>query len=75
MSAIKQIVGDRVKTLRIAKKWTQAVLAKRSGFDESYIDVLERGQANPSLSTIVALADALDVEPHELLRDSESNVD
>ncbi len=75
MNPLKQVIGDHVKRLRIAKGWSQSDLARRSGFDESYIGVVERGQANPSLSTLDAVAEALGVEAYQLLRYAESNVD
>ncbi len=47
---------------------TQREIAERSDFDRSYIADLERGQAHPSLGTILRLAKALKLTPAELLQ-------
>jgi transcriptional regulator with XRE-family HTH domain len=47
---------------------SQRDVAERSHFDRSYIADLELGNANPSLGTILRLADALDLTPAELMR-------
>lgn len=47
---------------------TQREIAELSDFDRSYIADLERGQAHPSLGTILRLAEALKLTPAELLQ-------
>lgn len=47
---------------------TQQVLAKRAGLSFSMVSKLESGeQKNPSFSTLKKLADALEIEPSDLL--------
>ena len=56
--------------LRTERHMTQAQLAKKSGVHEMAISRLERGErslANLRLSTALALADALQVDPHLFL--------
>lgn len=56
--------------LRHEKKMTQAQLAAASGVNVFAISKLERGErplANLRLSTALALADALQVDPHLFL--------
>lgn len=56
--------------LRKERKLTQAQLAARSGMHVQALAKLERGErplANLRLSTALALADALEVDPHRFL--------
>lgn len=62
----------KLALLRKEKKLTQAQLAEKSGVHLKAIAKLERGErplANARLSTALALADALQVDPHQLLDD------
>lgn len=62
----KKLVGERVKTLRVANALTQEVLAERCGIFRTYLSRIESGSANPTLVVLVALAGALEVPPSEL---------
>ena len=56
--------------LRIEKHMTQSQLSAASGVHEMAISRLERGErplSNLRLSTALALADALEVDPHIFL--------
>jgi len=49
-------------------KWmTQEQLARRAGLHRTEIGLLEKGQREPRLTTILKLLDALDAEPNHLL--------
>ncbi|MGE3349482.1 MAG: helix-turn-helix domain-containing protein [Ramlibacter sp.] len=67
--SIHQRFGERVKDLRIALPESQEAFADRCGIARSYISRVERGRANPSLTAIQVLADALHVQPVELFMD------
>jgi transcriptional regulator with XRE-family HTH domain len=59
--------------LRIARRRAglrQQDLTDRIGTNQSGISLWERGQVLPRTSSIVRLADALDVEPSDLLRET-----
>lgn len=47
---------------RLERRLTQKQLAAMSGIDQAEISRIERGQANPTTSTLGALARALDVD-------------
>lgn len=64
--ALKQM-GIRLKGLRTAKEMSQAALAKRAGLTREYVNKLEAGKQDPSLTTISALAKALGVPVTALL--------
>lgn len=56
----------KVQTLREAKNLTQSELAKKSGLSLRTVQRMEAGNT-PRGFTLKALADALDVEPHDLI--------
>ena len=60
-------MGKTLKRLRIAKKFSQAVLAERAGLSREYVNKIEAGRYDPPLSTINALAKALGLKPARLL--------
>lgn len=61
------ILGANVRALRLKQKLTQEQLADRCDLHRTYIGAIERGDRNVSLKNIVILAQALNVEPFELL--------
>jgi transcriptional regulator with XRE-family HTH domain len=63
-------IGDRLRTLRKRELLTQEQLAERSGIAVSTVIRIERNQVEPQGATIRKLAEALDVEPHELVREA-----
>jgi transcriptional regulator with XRE-family HTH domain len=63
--------GHRLRQLRVERALTLRVLAERSGVSYDTINKLELGQRPARLSTIRKLADALGVEPKELMKGEE----
>ncbi len=59
--------GVQIRALRTAQEWSQAELAAEVGLDRKYISDIETGQANPTLTTLLAFASAFDIELSELL--------
>jgi transcriptional regulator with XRE-family HTH domain len=62
-------IGDRLRDLRKRALLTQEQLAERSGVAISTIIRIERNQVEPQGRTIRKLAEALKVEPHELVKE------
>jgi transcriptional regulator with XRE-family HTH domain len=54
--------GDRVRHHRKHLGISQEKLGELSGLHRTYIGHVERGEVNPTLSSIVRLADALEVD-------------
>ena len=52
---------------RVENRLSQEGLAKRAQLHRTEISLLERGDRDPRLSTVVRIARALDVEPAVLL--------
>lgn len=62
------LFGQRVAYLRKQIGWSQEKLALESGLARSYLGGVERGQRNIALVNICRLAQALSVDPSELMR-------
>lgn len=60
--------GRRVRVLRVARDMSQECLADAAGMHRTYVSGLELGRRNVGLDNILALADALDVDPCDLFR-------
>ena len=62
-----ETVGERVRSLRVARGLTQDDLARRAGFTNTYISKIERGAAALPASTVMRLGNALQVSEKRLL--------
>ena len=60
--------GLRVKELRLLKGFSQEQLAWETGLEFSQINRIENGVINTSISNIFIIAEALKIEPMELLQ-------
>jgi transcriptional regulator with XRE-family HTH domain len=65
---LEAIFGKILKTLRIKQDLTQDKLAEISTLERTFISMMERGNSQPSLTTIFELAKALKMKPSELVR-------
>jgi transcriptional regulator with XRE-family HTH domain len=63
LRAFGQALAARRKTAQL----TQESLAELSGLHRNYIGDLERGERNPTLTTLVSLARALECSPGDLV--------
>jgi transcriptional regulator with XRE-family HTH domain len=59
--------GERLKKFRTDKKLSLRALADIAEMDFGNINEIENGKINPSLTTIVLLAEALQIDPADLL--------
>ena len=59
--------GKRLREFREQMNLSQEKFAEKTGFHRTYIGTLERGETNPSLLTLYKLAQALNIEPKDLL--------
>jgi transcriptional regulator with XRE-family HTH domain len=57
---------SNLRTIRLARRLTQADLARRARVDQVYISALERGLTPRDPAHVNRIARALDVEPHAL---------
>jgi transcriptional regulator with XRE-family HTH domain len=59
--------GKRLRDLRLRRKVSQEKLAEMAELHRNYVGLMERGESNVSLLTLVALARALGVRPAKLI--------
>lgn len=62
------LLGRNVRTWRQERGMSQEQLALDAGMKRSYLSELERGLRNPSVRALGRLAEALKIEPSELLK-------
>lgn len=70
MPVNSKAMGRRIKVARKKASMTQARLAEEIGMSEVHISNMESGTGNPSLATLVDIANVLSVSTDELLCDS-----
>jgi transcriptional regulator with XRE-family HTH domain len=61
-------VGDNLKKLRVLNALTQAELAQKAGLTPAAVARIERNEAEPRMTNLRKLAEALGVKPHQLVR-------
>ena len=69
---VNQCFGKIVRRHRQSRGLSQEQLADDSSLHRTYVSLLERGQRNPSLQVIMALAEALGVTASQLVAEMES---
>ncbi len=65
MRTTKELLGERIKELRKAKKLSQDKLSEQIGIDPKHLSRIEVGSSYPSLSTLEKIAIALHVDIKE----------
>ncbi|MAN28185.1 MAG: transcriptional regulator [Mesonia sp.] len=64
---LKKKVGQRMVELRTQKGWSQSDLARACHKDRQAIEKLENGKVNPTIYSLLEIAQALEVELRELV--------
>lgn len=64
-------LGHAIKVIRTERKMERKELAAAAGISYAYLSDIETGRGRPSSAALVALAEALGLAPHELLRAGE----
>jgi transcriptional regulator with XRE-family HTH domain len=59
-------LGNVLREARAERRVSQEELGLRTGVHRNYIGGIERGERNPSVTTIATLAEALDLKLSEL---------
>lgn len=74
----KSLAGALVKVLREARAkagMTQEMLAAKSGYDRTFIGLLEAGQRTPTLGSFIDVATSLGVPASTLLKRIEKHIE
>ena len=61
------LFGKRLRELRVKRELSQEKLAEIAELHRNYVGLMERGESNVSLLTLVSLARALGVRPAKLI--------
>ncbi|NOU82696.1 helix-turn-helix domain-containing protein [Paenibacillus sp. LMG 31459] len=64
----EEIFGLVLRTIRKKQKMSQENLAFQSNLDRTYISMLERGVHQPTLNSLLSLAEALNMKASELVK-------
>lgn len=64
---VRRLVGQNLRRYRKAAGLSQEELAHRARLDRTYISGVERGVRNPTILVLQEIANALGIEPEELL--------
>ena len=65
---LKRAMAANVRRVRYAREMTQEELAHEAGLSSRYLGAIEREQVSASVTVLGRLADALKVDPCELIR-------
>lgn len=65
---LKEVMARNLRRVRHDKKLTQEELADRAGLSMRYVGAIERGDVSASVTVLGQIADALEIEPGELLK-------
>jgi transcriptional regulator with XRE-family HTH domain len=71
MEEMTMIVGNRLRSLREEKNFSQGEIEKRTGLLRCYISRVENGHTVPAVETLEKFARALEVPMYQLLYDGE----
>lgn len=63
---LKKMIGVRIAETRACKGMTQEKLAAKMGISSKYLSSIERGKENPTLDTLINLAQSLGIELAEM---------
>jgi transcriptional regulator with XRE-family HTH domain len=63
---LRKFVGQRIRALRQYRGLTQAELAESAHLSVEHVSRIERNVKAPSLSSIAAISEALEVQPRAL---------
>jgi transcriptional regulator with XRE-family HTH domain len=64
---LRDRLGHRLKMLRVERDWSLKDLAGSTGVSVSQLSSIERGTHLPSMESLMALCQAFEIRPSELL--------
>ncbi|BCD05087.1 TPA: helix-turn-helix transcriptional regulator [Bacillus cereus] len=71
---LEQAFGHILQRYRLQSRMSQEELSFNSGLDRTYISLLERGKRKPTINTVFAIANALNIKPSQLIKELENEV-
>jgi transcriptional regulator with XRE-family HTH domain len=67
---LKEVMAINLRRIRHAKKITQEELAESAGLSARYVGAIERADVSASVSVLGRIAEALHVDPADLIQRS-----
>ena len=64
--ALRSRIGRNIRVLRKAQGWSQEALGERADLSYKFVGEIERGLVNPSLDSLMKIANVFNVEVAEL---------
>ena len=68
--SLQLTIARNVRDRRVSLGYSQEDFADICGYHRTYIGSIERSERNITVSTLSALAEALEIDPIELLKDN-----
>lgn len=62
---LKQAIGTKIQKIRNQKGFTQDQLSEKVNISPKYLSSIERGKENPTLNTLINIAEKLSVDLEE----------
>lgn len=62
------VVSSNVRRYRLCGRWSQAVLAEKTGISTNFLSDIETGKKWPSILTMIKFAEVFSIEVYELLK-------
>lgn len=67
MSDLSIVIGQLIRNQRIKKKISQESFALKCGIDRSYMERIERGEANITVENLYLITSILEIDVKKLL--------
>jgi transcriptional regulator with XRE-family HTH domain len=71
---INQKIGLKIRLERAKRNWSQEKLAEISDMSKTFIGDIERGKSSPTIETLVKIANAFEIELHDLTNVSKVDI-
>ena len=68
MTSLRMVFAENLRAKRLALQLSQEELAALCGLHRTYISDIERGTRNLSIDNVERIAEAMKVEPADLMR-------
>lgn len=72
---LKDVLAINLRRLRHERRMTQEELAERAGISSRYVGAVERADVSASVTVLGQIAEALMIEPSELLSSIRKSVE
>lgn len=60
-------IGEAIRKARVAKRYTKAELARKTGLSYQTLDKWEKGKTYPNVYNLIPIADVLNISLDELV--------